>query len=223
MDKQLIGLSFRQIIRFWQQQWQVMKCYKSYPRFLCSWLWLHLSYLFSSPYTLSKRYQRRIKSETLYVYGDTPLTSLEIIAQQASISATDHVYELGAGSGFTSLWLHEVAGCHVTAIEQVPVFCWRLQRTAQRFRLRRINVRCDDYMTTELKQASVIYLYGSNLDEETISKLTVRFAAMPSGTRIITVSYPLDPADVLGVFEPYRKFEVDFEWGTAEVFIQNIR
>lgn len=223
MDKQLLLLSYRQLVQFWQQQWLVVKRYRSHPRFLLAWLWLHLSYLFSSPYRISKRYQRHIKSEELYVYGDTPLTTLATISERAAISDSDHVYELGAGSGFTSLWLHEVKGCHVTAIEQVPVFCWRLQRTAKRFGLDQMEVRCDDYMTTELKRANVIYLYGSNLDDDTVFKLTLRLAAMPSGTRIITVSYPLDPTNVFGVFEQTELFEANFEWGTANVFIQNIR
>ena len=223
MDKQLLMLACRQTIQFWQQQWNVLKKYKDNRRFLLSWFWLHGSYLLSSPYRVSKRYQRSVKSEHLYVYGDTPLLTLEHIADRAAINKADHVYELGAGSGFTSLWLHEVKGCHVTAIEQVPVFCWRLQRTARRFRLQRMAVRCDDYMTTEIKRASVIYLYGSNLDEDTVFKLTLRLAAMPSGTKIITVSYPLDPDNVLGVFEPKERFEAKFEWGAADVYIQNIR
>ena len=223
MDKQILVLSYRQWLLFWRQQWLVIRQYRHHRRFLLSWIWLHFSYLFSSPYRLSKRYQRRIRSEALYVYGDTPLTTLEYIAKRADVSPADHVYELGAGSGFTSLWLHEVKGCSVTAIEQVPVFCWRLQRTARRFHLNRISVRCDDYMTTEIKSASVIYLYGSNLDDDTVFKLTLRLAAMPSGTRIITVSYPLDPEDVLGVFQPQDCFEAEFEWGTADVYIQNIR
>ncbi len=223
MDKQILMLSFKQLLSFWQEQWNVLKHYWPRRRFIASWVWLHLSYLFSSPYRLSKRYQQQVHSKDVYVYGETPLSTLAIIAEKASITEADHVYELGAGSGFTSLWLHEINGCEVTAIEQVPVFCWRLQRTARRFHLRRIHVRCDDYMTTELKQASVIYLYGSNLDDDTILKLTLRFAAMPSGTRIITVSYSLDPDNALGVFEPAGCFSAEFEWGTADVYLQNIR
>ena len=216
-------LAGRQVLLFWLQQYQVVRRYGAFKRFLLSWLWLHLSYCFNSPYQHSKRYQRQIKSRALYVYGDTPLTTLENIIEKAGITANDHIYELGAGSGFTSLWLHGVKGCKVTAIEQVPLFCWRLQRTAHRFHLEGIEVRCDDYMTTELKQADVIYLYGSNLDDDTVFKLTLRLAAMPSGTRIITVSYPLDPDNLLGVFEPVKCFKGEFEWGAADIYIQNIR
>ena len=217
------GIWLQQFVGFWRQQWLVFCRYSKYRRFLGAWLWLHLGYLFSSPYRVSRKYQRKIKSEDLYVYGETPLTTLAIIAERAKLTEVDHVYELGAGSGFTSLWLNAVKQCRVTAIEQIPVFCWRLMRTAKRFRLQGLQVRCDDYLTTELKQANVIYLYGSNLDNETIFKLTMRLSAMPSGTRIITVSYPLDEDNLFGVFELTDQFEADFEWGKAVVYLQNIR
>ncbi|MBO9482981.1 hypothetical protein [Salinisphaera sp. G21_0] len=219
-NRELLLLAFRQWRYQWRQSFRELKRYGRNPRFVFPWLWLKLSYLLDSPYAVSRRYQRRIKAENIYVYGETPLTSLELIAERSGVTSDDHVFELGAGSGFTSIWLQGVKRCQVTAIEQIPLFCWRLQRTSQRMRLQGIDVRCEDYLTSPLEGASIIYLYGSNLDDHVITGLAERLAELPAGIRIITVSYALQPFLHQQAFKVTDQFTVPFEWGEAEVFLQ---
>ena len=216
----MLALAFRQWFYQWQQSFREVKRYGRKPRFLIPWFWLKLSYLLDSPYAVSRRYHRRIKAENIYVYGETPLTTLEMIAEKTGVTSDDHVFELGAGSGFTSIWLHGVKGCQVTAIEQVPVFCWRLHRTIRRMRLSSVNVLCEDYMDSPLEEASIIYLYGSNLDDHVISELAERLADLPAGVKVITVSYALQSFLKREAFEITDQFTVPFEWGEAEVFVQ---
>ena len=220
MNKELSALALRQWLYQWRQWLRELHRYGRWPRFVLPWLWLKLSYLFDSPYAVSRRYQRRIKAENLYVYGETPLTSLELIAKKSAVAAGDHVFELGAGSGFTTLWLHGVTGCRVTAIEQVPLFCWRLHRTIRRMKITAIDVRCADYCQTSLAEASIIYLYGSNLDDQIITELAERLALLPLGVKVITVSYSLQPYLQQLAFILTDQFTVPFAWGEAEVFIQ---
>lgn len=220
MNRELSALALRQWLYQWRQWGRELRRYGNRPRFLLPWLWLKLSYLLDSPYAVCRRYQRRIKAENLYVYGETPLTSLELIAEKSAVTASDHVFELGAGSGFTSLWLQGVIGCRVTAIEQIPLFCWRLHRTIRRMKMTTIDVRCADYCQSSLVGASVIYLYGSNLDDSLITQLAGRLATLPPGVKVITVSYPLQPYLEQPAFVLTDQFAVPFAWGEAEVFIQ---
>ena len=220
MNKELPALALRQWLYQWRQWLRELRRYGSRPRFLLPWLWLKLSYLLDSPYAVSPRYQRRIKAEDLHVYGETPLTSLELIAEKSAVTASDHVFELGAGSGFTTLWLYGIKGCRVTAIEQIPLFCWRLHRTIRRMRITAIDVRCADYCQSSLAEASIIYLYGSNLDDPVITELAERLAMLPAGVKIITVSYSLQPYLQKPAFIVTDQFTVPFAWGEAEVFIQ---
>ncbi|KEI72943.1 SAM-dependent methyltransferase [Endozoicomonas elysicola] len=220
LNRELLALAFRQWFYQWQQSFREVKRYGRKPRFLIPWLWLKLSYLLDGPYAVSRRYHRRIKSESIYVYGETPLTTLEMIAEKTGVTSDDHVFELGAGSGYTSLWLHGVKKCQVTAIEQVPLFCWRLHRTARRMRLSSVNVRCEDYMQSPLDDASIVYLYASNLDDHVISELAERLADLSAGVKIITVSYALQPFLHQQAFKITDQFTVPFEWGEAEVFVQ---
>ena len=220
MNKELSALALKQWLYQWRQWLRELRRYGGRPRFLFPWLWLKLCYLLDSPYAVSRRYQRRIKAEDLHVYGETPLTSLELIAEKSAVTASDHVFELGAGSGFTTLWLFGVKGCRVTAIEQVPVFCWRLLRTIRRMGITAIDVRCADYCQTSLAEASIIYLYGSNLDDLAVTELAGHLAMLPVGVKIITVSYALQPYLQTPAFNVTDQFTVPFAWGEAEVFIQ---
>ena len=223
MDRQLVLLTMKQIVRFWRDQWWVVRLNYRHKRFLFAWFWLRISYLFDSPYWVSRRYQRKHGASDLHVYGETPLPIMAKIAGRSGISAGNSVFELGAGSGFTSLWLSAVEHCRVTAIEQVPLFCWRLKRTARRAGLSLLDVRCGNYLQTSFDGADVIYLYGSNLESSVIVELVQRFSELPDDVKVITVSYPLSDYAVEGLFPLMDRFTAEFEWGQAEVFIQSIR
>ena len=219
----LLALACKQWLYQWRQMFREIHLYGHKPRFILPWLWLKLSYLLDSPYGVSRRYQRRNKAKNIYVYGETPLTTLEIIATKSGVTSLDHVFELGAGSGFTSLWLRGVIGCQVTAIELIPLFCWRLHRTVRRMKLAGVDVRCANYLDTSFNDASMIYLYGSNLDDPAITKLATRLGALPEGVRIITISYALQPYVDQPLFALVGQFCVPFEWGEAEVFVQKVK
>ena len=77
-NKELILLALKQWGYQWKQNFKELKRYGKYRRFLFPWLWLKLSYLFDSPYTVSRRYHRSIQSEDIHVYGETPLNQFRI-------------------------------------------------------------------------------------------------------------------------------------------------
>ena len=224
MEKGIVRLAFIQLFHRWREGAAVLAVFGLKRRFVLPWLWLKLSYFLDGPYAVSRRYYRKTGATDIYVYGETPLTTLGVIVARAGVSEKDHVFELGAGSGFTSLWLNTVQNCRVTAVERTPLFCWRLERLVRRFRLTGINVICGDYLQTSLEDASVIYLYASNLDEATITRLAARLFELAAGVKIITVSYPLQPylgaSGCSGSFQLLDQFTVPFEWGEAEVYVQ---
>ncbi len=190
--------------------------------FALAWCRLKLSYALVNPYLCSRRYARRQKNTSELLYGETSIHVLDRIMAAAGVSSKDHVFELGAGSGYTSLWMHYFLGCRVTAVELVPVFCWRLGRVARRLKEPRLKVRCENFLTTSLQGATVIYIYGSALEEQTIRCLATKIATLPAGTKIITVSYSLAEFMDSRVFEVTKRLTVDFDWGEADVFIQEV-
>lgn len=196
--------------------------YRSWS-FLKADLALRLIYLFHSPYKMSKRFLMKRGEQDIHIYGETPLTSLELIAKECGLRASDCVYELGCGRGRTCFWLHSFIQCSVVGIEYIPAFVERANLVKKRLKIPRVEFRQEDMTLASLQGATVCYLYGSCLEEKTIKLLASHFAQLPIGTKIITVSYPLSDYWEKDSFELMKRFTVPYTWGEADVYMQVVK
>jgi Methyltransferase domain len=198
-------------------------------RYYGSWIYfkedisLRLMYLFHSPYSISKRFLLKRGENDIYAYGETPLTSLEIIAKEVEIGAHDCVYELGAGRGYTCFWLNSFTGCSVVGIEYVPEFVERANCIKNRLKIKGVQFRLADMLKCDFTGATVCYLYGTCLDENSIKILIKKFKELPRGTKIVTVSYPLTDYSSSSCFLLMKHFTVPFTWGEADLFLHVIK
>lgn len=196
--------------------------YKYYPRFHFFKIdsALLASYFFSNPFRVSKEFLLRKGEEDIYTYGETPLTTMDLIAKECSISSQDLVYEMGCGRGRTCFWLHEFIGCKVVGVDYVPLFIEKAKRVQKRFNVKGIKFLLEDIFQMKLKNASVVYLYGSCYSAEQIGLLIERFTKLPKGTKIITVSYALTEFQPEAPFQILKVFEGKFTWGKTDVYLQ---
>lgn len=181
---------------------------------------LILMYLFDNPFSISRRYFMHRSNSEEYTYGETPLTSFEKIAKEARITPQDTVYELGCGRGRTCFWLKSFIDSKVVGVDIVPEFIVRAQRIQRKLGIEGIEFRPEDFLKTDLKNASVIYLYGTCLEDHTIKQLIKHFKNLAPGTRIITVSYSLSDYTDEPLFETMKRFPARFTWGEGDVYIQ---
>lgn len=179
-----------------------------------------LMYLFDNPFSISRRYFTHRSNSDEYTYGETPLTTFEQISKEARITPQDTVYELGSGRGRLCFWLRSFVGCKVVGVEIVPDFVIRAKRIQRKLGIEGIEFRAEDFLKTDLKNASVIYLYGTCLEDNTIKQLIKHFKDLPQGTRIITVSYSLSDYTNEPLFETMKRFPARFTWGKGDVYIQ---
>ncbi len=209
--------------------------FRGYPR---SWLFmkldktLRLEYFLESPFAISKRYlQLRLDSD-IYQYGETPMRTLERIAQRLKLSSDDHVFELGAGTGRCAFWLACLHHCRVTGIERIALFADFANSVVRNYGLQdQVQFIHGDFLEKNLSQATVIYLYGTKMSDAEIEVFILNLRNTTSGTRIVTVSYALeeivaissDPRIQIMSFEITDAFEAEFFWGKAQVFIQKLR
>ncbi|MEI8365573.1 MAG: class I SAM-dependent methyltransferase [Parachlamydiaceae bacterium] len=219
----LLWINFVVMIRNIVEFFKIAFRYYGTLSFLKADVALRLMYLFHNPYKISKRFLMNRGAQDVYAYGETPLTSLELIVRQCTIRPSDCVFELGAGRGRTCFWLHSFIGCSVVGIEQVPEFIERANRIARRLKMQNIEFRHADMLETDYSGATVCYLYGTCLDEKEIRKLAKRFAKLPPGTKIITVSYPITDYTDNSCFEVMKRFVVPYTWGTADVYLQVVK
>lgn len=184
---------------------------------------LLFAYLSKSPFAISKEFLKQKKEEDLYRYGETPLTSLEIITNECGIKSTDTVYELGCGRGRNCFWLNSFVHCKVVGIDYIPEFIEHASAIKNHFKVVDIDFIFEDILKVDLSKATVIYLYGTCLEDTFIEQLIERFKKLPAGTKIITISYPLTDYCQEPIFEVEKCFQVHYPWGEADVYLNILR
>lgn len=191
--------------------------------FLKADLSLRLMYLFHNPFSISKRFLIAKGESNIYAYGETPLTTLEKIAKECRITKNDCVFELGCGRGRTCFWLNSFIGCKVVGIEMVPEFVERADRISKKLNISNVQFQLSDMCAADFHGATVFYLYGTCLEESTIHTLIEKFAQLPVGTKIITVSYPLTDYTTKPYFEVMNCFTGTFAWGQTEIYLNVLK
>lgn len=161
-----------------------------------------LSGFFCNPYRLCRKFTGA------HAYGETPISTFASIAKAADITEQDHFLDLGAGRGklcfWTALWL----GCTCTAIEQVPFFVRQARWLAKIFQIP-IQFHLGSLETTDLSEATVVYLYVMEWDETLLE-------TMAPHARLISVGAPVDSSS----FKVVRKIPARYPWGVTDVYVQ---
>lgn len=181
---------------------------------------LLLMYLFNSPYRISKNFLKVHHAEDPYQYGETPLTTLDLISQECGIGKNDHLFELGCGRARTCFWLRSFRGCQVTGIDYIPFFIERAQRVQRKLKIPGLTFLAGNFFTADLSQATFIYLYGTNLEDAAIQTLIDTFESLPQGTKIITTSFALEDYAPNTFYKVIKCFTAPFVWGQAEIYLQ---
>ncbi len=216
----LLGIAFKtQVFNFFEFCTVVRRFYTkaAFAKADLSLIW---SYLFCSPYRMSKRFLLERGEKEIFTYGETPLTTMEKIVRESEITRDDVVFELGCGRGRTCFWLSQFFGCTAIGLEKIPIFIEKASAIKKRLHLQDVFFRLEDIFHTDFKGATVLYLYGTCLLEDEISLLIQYLGKLPAGTKIITVSYPLSDIEDKAPFRLIKQFRGRFPWGKTDIFLQ---
>jgi len=194
--------------------------YYSNPLFRRWDLSLISSYLFFNPFTISRHFLESKGEHNLYQYGETPLSTLDLIAKKLELSTDDHFVDLGSGRGRCCFWIRAFYDCKTTGVEQIPFFTEKAHHIVQKYQIEHLRFINDDFLTMDLSFASIIFLYGSNLEDERIQALCQHLSILQPGTRFVSISFPLSDFSEAGIFETIDEFDGVFPWGTTTIFIQ---
>ncbi len=153
------------------------------------------------------------------VYGETPLSVWNHLARQVPIVKNDIIWELGSGRGKGLFWLNRWVGCRAIGVESNPVFYLGCKILRAFFGRKNIHFIRGDFFQTDFSSATVIYLYGTTLQEEEIFALSEKMESLAVGTRVITISFSLTE------FSPekwhlQKTLQTRFPWGMTDAFIQ---
>lgn len=177
-------------------------------------------YVFKNAFTISKQYLKEKGESDIYAYGETPLTTLDTIVKACGLSQDDTVFELGAGRGRGCFWLCHFVGCKVVGIEIIPTFVQIANEVKANYFVENVEFRLGDILEADYRGATALYLYGTCYEDDFIKKLIERLSKVPSGTKVITVSYSLADYEEKIDFEVMKRFTVPFTWGEGDVYLQ---
>ena len=178
------------------------------------------AYRFKNPYTLSRKFLKKKGEQDVHLYGETYLTTYEKMGVACGLTANDRVLELGCGRGRGVFFLSHYFGARVHGVEWIPQFVDSAQSIATKYSSWRTTFACEDFMDTDLKDYTVIYLFGTSLKDAEVERLIQRFHTLKKGTKIITVSYPL--TEYHPSFTIKKEFSAPFPWGEAQIYIQEV-
>lgn len=202
--------------RFWIWLREIWLYYRNFL-FMRIDLTLISYYMISNPYHISRLYLEEQAEENVYTYGETPLEIFEAIMQEAGLSETDVVAELGCGRGRSCFWLSTFHRCEVVGVEMIPPFVNIAQHVQAKYGLEGIAFVCGDMLDLDYSKVTLVYLYGSALSDAFIERLARCLRGLPKGARVVTVSYPLIDAE----FTLLKEKEFPFLWGRASVYFHS--
>ncbi|KPK33057.1 MAG: hypothetical protein AMS24_02345 [Chlamydiae bacterium SM23_39] len=171
-------------------------------------------YLFINPYKISKKFLFKKNKKNIYMYGETPIKTLKRIVEECDISSKDKLIDLGAGRLKTSFWLSNIVGCNILAIEQIPIFTKIAFFLKKIFMIKNVKIKNDDFLKIDYEEATIIYLYGTCLEDYEIKKISEK---IKNNTKVISISYSLShyfPKQ----YNLIKVFPVAFPWGETKCY-----
>ena len=171
-------------------------------------------YFWQNPYRLSRRFWNR------HIYGETPLTSLESIGLKAGLSKADHFVDLGAGRGRGVFFMHYRFGCKAIGIERIPIFIEKALKIQKKLRVEGVEfLQADLSSSLPTIHGTVFYLAWTCFEDDLVLEMTRWLEQLPTKTKIITVSEPLD-SDRFSIID---QFSAPFAWGEGEIYLHEKR
>lgn len=211
----MLILNLKVTVLQWIENVKIAAKYYSNKAFMKADIALLALYFFENPFSISKRFHRLRQDPEVYVYGETPVTTFEKIAKEANIKHQDVVYELGSGRGRVAFFIATYLDCKTVGIEEIPQFVLKANQVVKKQEIPNLTFKCENFLEADLTPGNVFYLYGSCLDDETITALAKRFK---KGDKVISVSYPL--TDYSDRFKIIKEFPAKFTWGYGDVTVQ---
>lgn len=176
-------------------------------------LTLSILYAFCNPYRHCRKFLQKRGEKEIYGYGETPLKTLQIIAEKCEATSSDTWLELGAGRGLACFWIALNVGCKTIGVEWIPRFVNRAGFTAKIFSMNHLHFKQSHVLNAPFYKATIVYLYGTSWDDELIEKLEEKMKMLPKGSKIACISFPLK------YFSLVETFPVVFPWGETECYL----
>jgi len=191
------------------------------PRLLPPYLRIWWAELRHTPYKARRTFEvvRALKTTGQrfreLIYGETPLLTAVSAFKRAGVGPGSRLVDLGAGRGrvlIAARWL----GAEALGVE---LLADHVARVAEPLRSVGATLTVGDMTQVPLGEATHIFTNWLALSPETKARLVERFRTCKPGTRIITVTRPIEAEGFVQLSRHWRLFT----WGVEVVWIQEYR
>ncbi|GHH01004.1 class I SAM-dependent methyltransferase [Comamonas sp. JC664] len=190
------------------------------PRLLPPYLGIWLREVFVSPYRLKQSFEvRRVLQASGQIlkelmYGEMPVHTGVWLFWKAGLGPGSRLVDLGAGRGRTLLaarWL----GAQAVGIELMQHHVALARKPVERAGAQLV---LGDAMQADLQDATHVFTNWTALTPQTRARLVERFRACRPGTRILTVTRPVEAPGITVV----SRHRLLFTWGMEHVWIHEV-
>ncbi|NMO16358.1 class I SAM-dependent methyltransferase [Pyxidicoccus fallax] len=191
------------------------------PRLVAPYLGLWLREVLVSPYRVRRSFELtrllHASGQTFneLMYGETPLHTAVWLFRKAGLDGGGRLVDLGAGRGRTLLaarWL----GAQALGVELLQAHVALAAGPLKRAGAELVQ---GDAAHADLQDATHVFTNWTALTPETRARLIERFRTCRPGTRILTVTRPVEAPG----FTVLSRHWLLFTWGIEQVWVQEYR
>jgi len=150
-------------------------------------------------------------SKVELTYGETPIVTARAVLRRAGVDARARVVDLGCGRGRVLLAARAL-GAEARGIDLLPAHTEIIRAP---YADAGIVVEDGDATRASLGDATHVFVTWTCMSEHTRDRLTENLKTLAPGTRVLTVTHPVDD-DAFPVVDEVRAV---FSWGIATIFV----
>ena len=173
-------------------------------------------YLYSNQFKVSRGEARNlVVSGRELTYGETPWLTIERICHILEITEDDIFYDLGCGTGKVAFYVNSTYDIETVGIDIIPTFIRNAKEIVTDLGIKKLSFVEANIFDVDWSKATIIYIAGTCFDDETIDRITRKLERVTTGTRIVTVSYPLRSP----YLEPVSQQTLLYSWGPGTIYV----
>ncbi len=206
-----------QMITPLQEAWQARQVIRRYPAMkpvIAAYKKLYPYVGSTASVSVNERMQKRIEDDTL-TYGETRWSSFLKLLDAIDISPRDRFVDLGCGAGFLCFLMAQAHGIEATGVDLIEGFVGNARSICEDLQLQQPRFQRADIFELEYLPFSIIYATCTCFPEDYMERLTEKLEHTRKGTRILTVTEPVQA--------PYlrqrKQLRLKYDWGMDTVYI----
>lgn len=200
-----------------QEAWQTRQVLKRFPHMEPTVNAYRQVYPYvgaSTSVSVNERTEKGIDDDTL-TYGETRWSSFLKLLENIDVSSRDRFVDLGCGAGFLCFLMAQGYGVPALGVDLIEGFIHNAQRISEHLHLQQPRFQRANFLDLEFLPFSLLYATCTCFPEDVMEALAFKMEATQPGTRIITVTSPVEA--------PYlrqrKHFKLKYDWGQDYVFV----